>query len=58
MSVRFWRSAGRFAASYKALFMHLTDMYRAINTHLPCTVSRAVASDKRVNCLIVSVHQR
>ena len=31
MSVRFWRSAGRFAASYKALFMHVTcDMYRAI----------------------------
>ena len=30
MSVRFWRSAGRFAASYKALFMHVTcDMYRA-----------------------------
>ena len=24
ISVGFWRSAGRFAASYKALFMHLT----------------------------------
>ena len=27
----FWRSASRFAASYKALFMHLTcDMYRTV----------------------------
>ena len=26
MSVRFWRSAGHFAASYKALFMHLTTV--------------------------------
>ena len=26
MSVRFWRSAGHFGASYKALFMHLSTV--------------------------------